>query len=375
MKVLFAAVFLFVDLLLLVFLYRTKKDGGITSSRLGNAIAAAFVAVLSHVFITATRSLSIATLSYAIFYGSVNWILLFLLRFCFSYTSILRDDKGRRLLFQSILLLLTALDSIMFLLNSTTGFAFICTAVNWNGSGPYFTTEKRFYFHIHIIYSYILSLMIFLTLLLKIIRTPPVYWSRYLTVLLCFLVTLFWDAIFVLNKSPIDFSIIGYAVAGVLLVYFVTIYKPNNLINKILARIEDSSEDMLIFFDIDGKCIYANTSALRAFGFKVKNLDEFRTVVSDWLEDKGFDPSVPNFSAICSKIRNGNKYHFEFTYHTLIHWSVTEGSFFHIRDCTKEVNSYNDAYYKATHDSLTDTYNLDYLSQGISGKLKMEGKG
>ena len=282
---------------------------------------------------------------------------------------------GSRELLQSVLMLLTAMDSIMFLMNSTSGLAFVCTAVDWNGAGPFFITEKKVYFHVHILYSYVLSLSIFITLLMKIFRTPPVYWSRYLTVLLCFLVTLAWDALFVLNKSPVDFSIIGYAVACLLLLYFTTIYKPTILINRILARIEDTSEDMLIFFDIDGKCIYANTSALRSFGFQVKNLDEFRAVVSDWLEGKGFDPSVPNFSAVCSKVRNGKKYHFEFTYHTLVHRSVREGAFFHIRDCTKEVNAFNDAYYKATHDSLTDMYNLDFLSQSISGKLKLDGSG
>jgi diguanylate cyclase (GGDEF)-like protein len=216
---------------------------------------------------------------------------------------------------------------------------------------------------------------IFLALVVKIVKTPPVYWSRYLSVLLCFLVTIVWDAFFVLNKSPVDFSIIGYAVACILLLYFVTIYKPSGLINKILARIEDSSEDMLIFFDVDGNCIYANTSALRAFGFKVKNLDEFKAVVADWLDEKGFDPAASNFSAVCSKVRNGRTYHFEFTYHTLFRWSVPEGSFFHIHDCTKEVNSYNEAYYKATHDALTDMYSTDYLSQCISGKLKMDRTG
>lgn len=375
MKVLFAAVFLLVDLLLLIGFFRAKKNGGTTSSRLADVTAAAGIAVLSHVVITFTGSLSIASISYAVFYGCINWILILLLRFCFAYTSFMQNDLDRRVLLQSALMLVTALDSIMFLMNSTSGLAFVCTEVYWNGAGPFFITEKKLYFHIHIVYSYIISAGIFLTLLLKIVRTPPVYWSRYLTVILCFLVTLIWDAFFVLNKSPVDFSIIGYAVACVLLLYFVTIYKPNSLINRILARIEDSSEDMLIFFDVDGKCIYANTSALRAFGFKVKSLDEFRTVAADWLDDKGFDPSAPNFSAVCSKIRDGEKFHFEFTYHTLFHRTVSEGSFFHIRDCTKEVNSFNDAYYKATHDSLTGMYNMEYLSECISKKLKQDGSG
>ena len=83
MKLLFSAVFLLLALLLLLCFYRAKKDGGTVSSRLGDVIAAAFIAVLSHVFITATCSLSIASLSYAFFYGSINWILILLLRFCF----------------------------------------------------------------------------------------------------------------------------------------------------------------------------------------------------------------------------------------------------------------------------------------------------
>ncbi|MCR5620530.1 MAG: EAL domain-containing protein [Treponema sp.] len=375
MKLLFAAVFLLVDLLLLLGFYSAKKDGGDISSRLGDVIAVAIFAVLSHVFITATTSQAVATIAYSFFYGSINWLLFFFLRFGLAYTALLKDDRGKGILLQAVIILITAMDSIMFLMNSNSGLAFVCQAVDWNGGGPYFITEKRIYFHIHIVYSYILSLLIFLTQLVKMIRTPPAYWSRYLSVILSFLVTVIWDAFFVLNRSPLDFSIVGYAVACVLLLYFTTKYKPNNLINRMLVRIEDSSEDMLIFFDVDGNCIYANTSALRAFGYKVKNLDEFRSVVSDWLDDKGFDPSVSSFSAVCSKVRNGKKFHFEFTYHTLFHLSRPEGSFFHIRDCTKEVNSFNEAYYKATHDSLTDMYNTDFLAQSISSRLKMDGKG
>ena len=376
MKVFFAAVFLLVDLMLVLCLIQAKKSNGSSFSRLGGAIVAASIAVLAHVFIAATTCVSIASLAYAVFYGSVNWILIFLLRFCFSYTSLIRHDvKSGIVMLEAALMLVAAMDSIMFLFNFSSGLAFVCRATDWNGAGPYFITEKRIYFHIHIVYSYLLAASIFATLAVKIARTPPVYWSRYLSVLVSFLVTVVWDAFFVLNKSPVDLSIIGYAVACVLLFYFTTKYKPNNLINKILARIEDSSEDMLIFFDVDGKCIYANTSALRAFGYKVKNLGEFREVVADWLDDKGFDSSSPSFSAVCSKIRNGKKLHFEFTYHTLYHGSVSEGSFFHIRDCTKEVNSFNEAFYKATHDNLTGMYNMEYLAQSISGRLKMDGAG
>ncbi|MBQ9537716.1 MAG: EAL domain-containing protein [Treponema sp.] len=375
MKLLYAAVFLFVDLLLIFCLFLAKKIGGAISSRLEAVLAAASIAVLSHVFIVATSSIAVATFAYALFYGSVNWILILLLRFCVSYTSFHHEDNGSFLFLESTMMLITAMDSIMFLMNPASGLAFVCKAVDWNGVGPFFITEKRIYFHIHIVYSYILSILIFLMLLVKIIRTSPAYWSRYLSIMLSFLVTLVWDAFFVLNRNPVDFSIIGYAVACVLILYFSVKYKPSKIINKILARIEDSSEDMLIFFDVDGNCIYANTSALRAFGFKVKNLDEFREVVADWLDDKGFDPKVSNFSAVCSKVRNGTKYHFEFTYHTLYHGTVSEGSFFHIRDCTKEVNSFNDAYYKATHDALTDMYNMEFLAQNISSKIKMDGEG
>ena len=142
MKVLFAAVFLLVDLLLLLSFFRAKKGGGQTSSCLSDVIVAASIAVLSHVFITITESQSIATISYAFFYGSINWILILFLRFCFSYTSFMKEARNSRVLLQSVLMLVTALDSIMFLINATSGLAFVCTSINWNGVGPFFITEK-----------------------------------------------------------------------------------------------------------------------------------------------------------------------------------------------------------------------------------------
>ena len=135
MKLFFAAVFLLVDLLLLLFFFLAKKSGGKTSSRLGDAIVAASIAVLSHVFIVATGSPLIASLGYAFFFASVNWILLLMLRFCFAYTAFRQGDKGIVVFLESLLMLVTAMDSIIFLVNPTSGLAFVCQAVDWNGVG------------------------------------------------------------------------------------------------------------------------------------------------------------------------------------------------------------------------------------------------
>lgn len=376
MKKLYAAIFFFVALLLLFCIYTTKKtDKKNLTSMLHTAFWMAFVAAFSHVFIAITQNIVVATLAYSVFYSCINWILLALLRFCISYTGLSRHLNKDYKVLPRLGVLLSALDSLVLLSNYFTSAAFTCKAILWKDWHEYFITEKCFYFHFHIACSYLLAAAIFFVLVFKIVRCPPVYWSRYLTVLVCFLITIGWDAFFVLNRHPVDFSIIGYAVAAVAILYFTMIYKPNYLINKILGHIEDNSEDMLVFFDIDGNCIYANTSALRSFGYRVTNLDEFQNVVSDWLADKGFEANTPSFSAMCSKVINGKTYHFEFTYHTLYDHGVVEGSFFHIRDCTKEVNSYNEAYYKAAHDSLTGMYNLEYFSETVSGVLKMDPSG
>ncbi len=338
-------------------------------------------AVFPHSIIAVTDNILIAEIAYSFFYASINWILLSLTKFVvyYAYNKVITENyKLFTILSKTGLVLMTlaCVDSVVILLNTFSGAVFKCVQIKWNDGLNYFITEKLAYFGIHITYSYFLIVLILGVIISKVILTPPVYWFRYLCVLTSLLATVLWDGLFVLNKTSVDLSVIGYAIASVLLMYFTLVYNPNYLVNKILSRMADRNNDMLLFFDADRDCIYVNSSAIQMFGIKygmngVLDMSGF----FDVLDDCGFDWKMPSFSCTCTKKFNGRNIHLEISYYSLYYQKRLEGSFFQVRDCTKEITAYNDTYYRLAHDSLTGLYNSDYLSQRIRHTLSRDRDG
>ncbi len=368
MKKYYTAVFILVDFILAIFLSGTLRSKKETAKPLSLTITFGIIAVTSQIFVTATWNRLISSIAYSIFYACINWMLLWLLKFSYLYTRKNENTQSIAKAIQVVLMTIVSMDSIMLLSNHFTHFAFAVYPMRDSIYSLYFMTHKFLYFTFHLGLAYILAGTSFLLLIIRIIKTPPVYWSKYIFILAGLAVTIIWDGLFVVNKDYVDFSIIGYAISAMIISYFALLYKPRSLVDRMLAHIEEINDDMLLFFDLEGNCIFANATSRKFFSAVPSS--EYHTILYDWLRETGYKDENRDYTANVSTIWKNKPIHLRINYRTLQNKKKDEGYFFYMHDTTEEVEAYNQAMFKATHDELTGIYNKENFCLKVEEQRK-----
>ncbi|MCR4587150.1 MAG: hypothetical protein K5682_01970, partial [Lachnospiraceae bacterium] len=183
----------------------------------------ALVPIIANVILTHTENMNVANFAYSLFFGSINWVIYYMLRFCTEYTAFpLKAQK----VFRPVLKTMLTLDSISMILNLVIKHAFSTYPVITDHEEVYFHTVKYLFYNAHLVFAYILSAMILGVLIWKVATTPALYWRRYFIVIAIMVFLLGTDALFVFTQKVIDLSILSFAFGSYLLCYVALIYKP-----------------------------------------------------------------------------------------------------------------------------------------------------
>ena len=134
-----------------------------------------------------------------------------------------------------------------------------------------FTTEKilvenKAYFRLvpkigqtyHRIVCYGLFLAILVVFIVKMIKSPKVYRDRYVVIVISIMVTGAVESYYIFSRKPMDMSMIGFGLFGLLVYFFSILYKPMKVLDRMLAGMASDMPDALFFFDENGKCIWTN---------------------------------------------------------------------------------------------------------------------
>ena len=167
----------------------------------------------------------------------------------------------------------------------------------------------------------------------------------------------------------VDISVFGYTI-GVVTTYLVLIEnKQKRLIDKMLSQIVSKTDDIIVFFDIEGNCVYLNDRAKDFFC-----VDEDYSLVIKKINKmfnlENFDSERLEYSTLCTMIDKGEQKHYDIVYKKLYRNGKFEGSYYKIKDRTIDVDIFNKDKYKATHDKLTGLYNSDYFCDRVEEILK-----
>lgn len=156
-------------------------------------------------------------------YACTEWLLVFLLRFMEQYT----EDTWSRKAAQIIIYSLTVLNSVSLLLNSVFHHVVSCTYTDiGNGvMGYLFTTQKPWY-HIHLIFTYILVFCNLSVLISQMVRTTRFYRRKYSVALFMLICTIASDVFCTMKNYPLDYSLYAYIALAMFLTYFSVYYIP-----------------------------------------------------------------------------------------------------------------------------------------------------
>ena len=178
-----------------------------------------------------------------------------------------------------------------------------------------------------------------------------------------------WQTFYIFSRTPIDRSMIGFAVFGLLIFYFSIYYRPLRLLDSMLADIVNDKGEAVILYGPEGRCIWTNEPAKELTGIKYDNPENVAVAFTDLFGEvnklpeeneveiaKGTAPNERFYMVSRGSFEDRN--------------NKNLGSYVRVRDITLEKQRIEKEMYAANHDALTGVYNKEHTFKKISDKLK-----
>jgi len=291
-----------------------------------------------------------------------------LLFFTFSYCELKGPDKGLRLFINLLLIL----DTIHYSLNPFLKLSFATEQIMVDGS-PYYRLVPYIGQTYHRVICYGLFLAAIIIFLVKALRASKAYSEKYWVILLTMLATGAFETYYIISRQPLDMSMLGFGLFGVLIYYFSLHYRPMKLLDRMLAGIASDMPEALFFFDKSGRCIWTNEPGRNLIGVSQDNYDNVKENLQFLFNDIDFDSS-----GWFKRVTLGSGDEAQYTY--LAMRSVVDekgnltGNYLSVRDITEDQREIKREMYRSTHDSLTDLYTKEYLYECIDQRLRDSNK-
>ncbi|HAM77904.1 MAG TPA: hypothetical protein DCP61_01780 [Treponema sp.] len=312
--------------------------------------------LVGNLLITASTNYKICLLGYYFYMIGTNFMFYFVNVF---FATVFSSMKP---FFKRLLKAIVILDSASLIANPIFGHVFSAIPVMLNDVRVYYALVSHTWHYVHLVISYMLFLNMFLILLVGTIRTPRIYCERYIIIIVCLVITAIWETVYIFLKIPVDIAMIGYTICGILIFYFVLIYKPLFFIGHINRKVLESSPSAYVFFDKENIGFFANESARKMFGLNKRNLNgSFKTVSSIMNTDLSnkTSPVTLKSSRIDSQ---GQTHYYKYSFFPLLDEKKRFlGSYIKALDYTSEEVENQKQIYLSHHDSLTGLYNRNYF--------------
>ena len=322
-------------------------------------------AIIGHIIIIAASYEEVALVGYYFYFIGMDCIMASLIGFTNSYCQGFGTGHKPPYLLYALL----TVDSVQLFMNIFWGQAFSIESDYVDGR-PYYRMVAHGGQIFHRILVYAVFLAVLLIFIMAIRNTPKIYREKYFVIFTCLILVAVWQTMYVLTRTPIDRSMIGFGVVGILVWYFSLRYRPLRLLDRMLSNIASEMPEALFVLDPFGKCVWTNSPGMKLTGVTGSNVEN----ASDELR-KIFGSSVfsrPERDWIDKKIIGTGE---DAKYYNLIMHSVDEdsyfiaGTFLSVRDITEEQLRLQRELYSSTHDSLTGLFTKQHLYECIRRRL------
>ena len=324
--------------------------------------------VLGNMIIVAATTMAVASVGCYIYYIGMDFVMATLIIFTNEYCSkrINKDQKGKRVPVWIYYLL--AIDVVQMLLNVPFGHAFSLQQIEAYGK-PYFIMNPLMGQNIHRIICYGAMAMIMATYIIKSIQVPRLYKERYIVILISMIIGTLWQTFYIFSRTPVDRSMIGFAVFGLLIFYFSMYYRPLRLLDSMLADVVNDTKVAVFLYGPEGRCIWVNDPAREISRVKSDDLDAISGGltalfgdISKMSEDQETEVTIGTTGSEKSYMiaRGGFTDRF----------GKNLGSYVRLRDITMEKKRIEAEMFAANHDALTGLYNREHTYKKISDQLK-----
>ena len=363
MRIGIAIIMCLLSVALAVCAHSTKRSTKAIAPALRMLLLCLFPPVLGNLLIILTQKKMPALVGYYVYFTGMDYVMAALLTFTLQYCHMSWVKTWQKRLFNVLLLV----DVVQLLCNLLFGHAFDVEMVMAYGA-PYYCVVPLAGQSFHRLVCYSIFLIVLLIFLIKSLSVSRVYSERYSIILLTMLFTGIWETYYIYSRTPIDRSMIGYGVFGLMVFYFSLYYRPLRLLDRMLADVASGLPEALFFFSDSGQCVWANAQAQRFVDADESKLEDCRDKLLAVFPDIRLEGEEWSEE----RVRNADG---ETRYYELSRQIVRDpdgrpvGSLLNVRDNTEQERELQQERYNATHDSLTGFYTRDYLYQRIRETL------
>ena len=338
--------------------FRSRKAIGVP---LGRMLFCLIPPVLGNLLIICSTTKLPATIGCYLYYIGIDFTVFSLLRYTLAYCNIPWKDNRFRVFVLSVL----GLDVIQLLANIFFGHAFGLECIQLYGQ-PYYRMIPYFPQQLHRLLVYSILGAVLIILFLKMRHSSRINANRYGVIFFTLLANIVWGTFYVFSRTPLDRSMIGYAVFGLMTFYFSLYYKPLLLLNRIMMDISAELPDALFFFDDEGNCIWLNSEGRKLVNLQGHDLSGVEDRLKPFLErGQGADHWAARMES-----DGGERKFYVLEKRTIRdNRGYVDGSFLNIRDDTEAQLKLMQEIYRARHDELTGLYTRPWLYKRIQEKL------
>ena len=353
MRKAFASVILILAAALCVCIFFARRSGKKNANTVSLLIASLIPPLIGNLLIIVTEDHLVADIGSFMYFLGMDVIMICLIRFTIEYCNIKPNSALRNLIY-----IVLIADMIQLALNPVFGHAFSHEIITVNNVA-YFRLVPRIGQAFHRVAVYGALAIVIWRFTVMTVRSPRVDAERYLVILLAMIITALWETFYIFSRTPIDRSMIGFGVCGLLVFYFALYYKPVRLLNRMMAGIVGEMHEALFFFDKGGECIWTNEPGTELAGIMP---GEYRGAPAKLEERFGNLPQEGQGARRFIEGSGENARYFVIERRPIEDRSqLAAGSFLSIRDDTEEQRERLRELYQATHDRLTGLYNIDHL--------------
>ena len=266
---------------------------------------------------------------------------------------------------------LLTLDVVQYLINPFTKHVFDLRPIPFEGK-IYYSLVPGIGQAYHRIVVYGVFLAVILVYIMTAIHTSKIYRERYTIILAALICLGVWESYYIFSRTPIDRSMIGFGMIGILIYYFAIHYRPLKLLDRILSGVVSNGSEAVFIFTPKGRCIWTNKEGCYLVGVQENNCENapelleylFNTKLrkGNWSERHmtGGGDSVKYYMLENRDVIDSEK-----------HFS---GYYLKVRDITEEEMKLKRELYEATHDKLTGLYTREYLYKLIKAEIRDHSK-
>lgn len=365
MKIVFVGIFTIMAFILgMGLIEMTEKKSKINISVIKLIILTILASVFQVIFYN-TLNASFLQVVYSIYYVIIDLILYFMIRVVMNLTEY--EIKTKRLLWTIKSLLF--IDVVALLSNNIYPFMFhSANEVAQNGE-VYLVDDFFPLYRVHLYFNYFLMAFIVYIFLRAIIYSKGIYRKHYMVLLGGFLLVPMFTFLYENLLIRVDFAIVGYNLTAIFIYYLTHSYSPLVIVDKMLANIITNEFDAILFFDLDGKCVYMNESGKRMFEVEGDDFEGKSQEIHRFIDSFHFDKeNDTNIASHGMEVKGIIRY-YELEYKRIRKGSSFIGSYYRIKDRTDYKKALDEERYLANHDSLTGLYNREHFYKKVLERL------